>query len=75
MDEEEDFDANSALAASKDMWRGFGVACETRAFEILSGSPGGLDLDRAKKFAQHAEAAYWQASGDDETFTFDHQPI
>lgn len=69
------FDSVAASEKTGDMWLRFGHACEDRAMELLMSSPSGLDLETAKKFAQHAEAAYWQSTGEAETFDFDHPKL
>lgn len=74
-DEEQVFDSNAAISATNGMWERFAVVCEGRAFEKLADKPSALDLETAHKFARYAEAAYWQATGDADTFDFKHKRI
>ena len=70
-EEAKEFDTNDALTMSETLWLEFANRCRERSEEILADNASALDLSVALKFAKHAEAAYWQATGDVEPFSFD----
>ncbi len=74
MTSDDTYDSNDVLRENRNMWRTFADECQARAYEHLS-SGDKYHLDSALKFARHAEAARWQATGESQSFDLAHDKI